>query len=118
MFEIVAYAENAAETAGTNSSMGTQAMITQFIAFGVIILLLYFMMIRPQRKREKETKAMVAALKVGDKVTTIGGIVGKIVKVKDDYVVLETGSIGNTAEQSYVRMERSAIAKVEKKAEA
>ncbi len=52
------------------------------------------MMIRPQRKKEKETKAMINAMKVGDKVVTIfGGICGKVAKIKDEYVFIETGNI-------------------------
>ena len=61
---------------------------------------------------------MLAAMKVGDKVVTIGGICGKVVKLKDEYVILETGSTGNPNEKSYIKMERNAIRDVEKKLEA
>lgn len=59
------------------------------IAFLVIF---YFFAIRPQKKREKEITEMRDNLKVGDEVVTIGGIYGKIIKLKEDIVILETGS--------------------------
>lgn len=116
MFGITAFAEPAANAAA--GQMTTMDMVIQFVPFIVVIVLLYFMMIRPQRKREKEAKAMLSAMKVGDKVVTIGGICGKITKLKDDYVIIETGSTGNPNEKSYIKMERNAIRDVEKKAEA
>ena len=73
------------------------------------------MMIRPQRKREKETKAMINALKVGDKVVSIGGICGKVSKIKDDFVIIETGNIGTQDERSFIKMERDSIKTVETK---
>lgn len=116
MFELVAFAEG--EAAATASAGGAVGLIGTFLPFVVVILLLYFMMIRPQRKRDKEAKAMIEALKVGDKIVTIGGICGKITKIKDEYIFLETGSVGNPAEQSVIKMERASIRDVEKKQEA
>ncbi|MGV8145657.1 MAG: preprotein translocase subunit YajC [Alkaliphilus sp.] len=52
----------------------------------------YFFLIRPQQKKEKKIKEMRSALKVGENVTTIGGIYGKIVNLKEDYVTIEVGS--------------------------
>ena len=63
-----------------------------FIGFLPIILmfaLLYFLMIRPQMKRAKETKAMIEALQKGDEVVTAGGVVGRISKLGDQYITLE-----------------------------
>jgi len=63
-----------------------------FIGFLPIILmfaLLYFLMIRPQMKRAKETKAMIEALQKGDEVVTTGGVVGRISKLGEQYVTLE-----------------------------
>ena len=54
-------------------------------------------------------------MKVGDKVTTIGGIKGKIYAIKDNTVVIETGNIGTPNERSYIKMERDAVKSVEKK---
>ena len=63
-----------------------------FIGFLPIILmfvLLYFLMIRPQMKRAKETKAMIEALQKGDEVITAGGVVGRITKLGDQYLTVE-----------------------------
>ena len=87
--------------------------IVSILPLVLIIVLLYFMMIRPQRKKEKETKAMINAMKVGDKVVTIGGICGKVAKIKDEYVFIETGNIGTPDQKSVIKMERDAIRTVE-----
>ena len=111
LFTTVAYAtEGTATQAG-----GVAALITSFLRLILIIVVFYFLLIRPQRKRDKETKAMLDALKVGDKVVTIGGICGKISKIKDSYVFIETGNIGTESEKSVIKMERSSIKSVEKK---
>ena len=123
--ELTVYAEG--ETQETTQAEGVQAnapqgevnpvmaQIVTFLPMILIIVLLYFMMIRPQKKREKETRAMINALKVGDKIVTIGGICGKVIKIKDEFVVIETGNIGSTGEKSYVKMERDSIKTVEAK---
>lgn len=83
--------------------------------FGTIIWLIamiavfYFMLIRPQKKKEKQTKAMLDAMKVGDSVTTIGGIIGKVLKVKDDKVCIE---IGDRQNKHPMTLKREAIASV------
>lgn len=89
--------------------------IVTFLPLIAIIVLMYFMMIRPQRKREKEAKAMINALKIGDKVVTIGGIMGKVSKIKDNTVIIETGNVGTPTEKSYIKMERDSIKTVEQK---
>ena len=103
ILETVVFADG--ETANTQQATGTQtaadpnatqqvnpvmSTIVSILPLVLIIVLLYFMMIRPQRKKEKETKAMINAMKVGDKVVTIGGICGKVAKIKDEYVFIET----------------------------
>ena len=70
-----------------NSATGS--MWTTFIMFGAIILIFYFLIIRPQKKRDKETQAMLDALKKGDKIITIGGIHGTVVAVKEKTVVIK-----------------------------
>lgn len=57
----------------------------------LLLVVFYFLLIRPQKKREKKIREMRASIKVGDKVVTIGGIHGKVLKVKDDSVVVEVG---------------------------
>jgi preprotein translocase subunit YajC len=70
--------------------------VEQFIqSFGLPIILLvvfYFLIIAPQKKKEKKIREMRAALKEGDQIVTIGGIMGKIVSVKEDVVTVEVGS--------------------------
>ena len=68
---------------------GGMSMIFMLVA---MVAVFYFMMIRPENKRKKEAEAMRSALKVGDKITTIGGVVGTVVDVKDDKFVIETSA--------------------------
>ena len=70
------------------AGMGMSSIIMLVVMFGVM----YFLMIRPENKRKKEAEAMRSALKVGDKITTIGGIIGKVVDIKEDKFVIETGA--------------------------
>ena len=67
-------------------------MTTSIIMMVALIAAFYFMLIRPENKRKKEAEQLRSSLKVGDEVTTIGGVVGKVVNVKDDKFVLETGA--------------------------
>ena len=89
-------ASGASAASGTSSeaagSGGILSTIGYYGFFAVIIVAMYFIMIRPQRKKEKEQKLMRSALEVGDEIVTIGGISGRIVNIKDDSVVIETGS--------------------------
>lgn len=117
LFGMVAYASekagDAAQTAGEGSNVAM--LIQSFLPLILIVVVFYFLLIRPQRKRDKETRAMLDALKVGDKVVTIGGICGKISKIKDNYVFIETGNIGTDDAKSTIKMERSSIKSVEQK---
>ncbi len=71
------------------SAAGGGSMMTTFITFGLIIAIFYFLIIRPQKKREKETKEMLASIKKGDKVVSIGGIHGTVTIVKETTVVIK-----------------------------
>ena len=71
--------------------MNQNAMLN-FIPLIVMFVIFYFFMIRPQKKKANEINEMRENLKVGDKIITIGGIIGKIVLVKEDYLVIETSS--------------------------
>ena len=66
----------------------------------VLFVLMYFMMIRPQKKKDQEAKAMRESLAVGDEVITIGGIHGKVVKVNDEVITLEMAFAKNRIEFS------------------
>ncbi len=85
-----------------------------WLSIGMIALLfvaLYFFMIRPQKKQEKKDAAMRDALQVGDEVTTIGGIIGKVVSIKGETFVLET-----TKDKTKIRFLKGAIRTVDVKA--
>lgn len=68
--------------------MNTQSL-TSLVFMVAMFAIFYFMLIRPQRKRDKQVRDMRASLKKGDEVVTIGGITGKIIKVNDDVVIIE-----------------------------
>jgi preprotein translocase subunit YajC len=70
-------------------SAGGDAGFLGFLPIILMFVLLWFLMIRPQMKRQKEHKAMVDALQKGDEVVTAGGVVGRISKLADSYVTLE-----------------------------
>ncbi len=74
----------------------------------IIFAVMYFLMIRPQKKKEKAVKAMLDALKVGDRVLTIGGIYGTVTGVKDDQIIIAVGT-----QKTVMNMARWAIKSVE-----
>ena len=90
------------ETAPTGGGGISMVMIVAMFA------LLYFFMIRPQKKQEKEVNNMRNNLVVGDEITTIGGIIGKIVSIKDETLVLETSRDGTK-----IRILKSAVRNVD-----
>lgn len=108
LFTTVAYAEGT--PAPAPEAVGGTFSIIWLI---VMLVVFYFVLIRPQKKQEKKMKEMLAALQVGDKVITAGGIAGKIVKIKDDFVWLETGFVGNPNQQATLKLEKAAIKIVE-----
>ena len=80
------FLENGADAAASMGGMTTIIMIV------VMIAVMYFVMIRPENKRKKEAEQMRNDIKVGDEIITIGGICGKVVNVKEDKFVIETGA--------------------------
>ena len=70
----------------------TPGLASPLIMMVLMFAIFYFMLIRPENKRKKEAEQMRSAVKTGDKVTTIGGIIGTVVSVKDDKFVMETGA--------------------------
>lgn len=72
---------------------GTVGMILYFV---VIIAVFYFLLIRPQKKRDKQTRDMIDAIKVGDDILTIGGIRGTVARIKDDRFFIETSKQDKT----------------------
>ena len=77
-----------------------------------LLVVMYFVMIRPQKKQEKEQNDMRNNLAVGDEITTIGGIIGKIVSIKEETCVIETSH-----ERTKMRILKSAVSRVDVKAE-
>ncbi len=63
-----------------------------FLPYVLLIVVFYFLLIRPQQKREKETQKMRSNVKEGDEILTIGGIYGKILNIKDDVLTIEVGA--------------------------
>ena len=75
------------ETGGLGGDMGGTLLM-----IGGMIAVFYFLLIRPENKRKKEAEQLRSSLKVGDQITTIGGIIGTVVSVKDDKFVMETSA--------------------------
>jgi len=96
-----AYAQAAAPAAATADSG-----LFQMLPLVAMFVVLYFVMIRPQMKRQKEAKAMIEALAKGDEVVTAGGVIGKISKLGDSFVHLD---VGNGVE---LQIQRGAITQV------
>ena len=94
-----AYAQTAAPAASSSDSSFLFIMIPMFVV-------MYFVMIRPQMKRAKEQKALLAGLAKGDEVVTVGGVIGRISKLGETYVHVETG--GNVE----LQIQRSAIVQI------
>jgi len=93
------------------TSLDTATFLNNFGPLIFIFAIFYFMIIRPQQKREKDRRTMLAKLKEGDEVVTIGGIFGKILNLKDDVVTLDVG------DKIKIKVTRSAIGNVVKKSE-
>ena len=87
----------------------TEGYISLFFTMALMLVLLYFMIYRPQKKQEKKDATMRKSLEIGDQVTTIGGVIGRVVAIKDDTFVLETG-----ADRIKIRFLKTAISAVEK----
>ena len=90
--------------ASLETASGSGSMWSSIIMMALIIVVFWFFIIRPQRKKDKETAKMRSELQVGDEIVTIGGIIGIIVSMKEDSLVIETGS-----DRSKVRLARWAI---------
>ena len=87
----------------------TESYISLFFTLALMLVMLYFMIYRPQTKQEKKDAAMRSSLEIGDQVTTLGGVIGRVVAIKDDTFVLETG-----ADRVKIRFTKNAISSVEK----
>lgn len=112
-FSLVVFAE-AEGTAAVGEEVTQPSFWEQYsflILLVVMIIVFYFFVIRPQKKQEKEVASMRNALEVGDEITTIGGIIGEIISIKDETVVIETSGA-----KTKMRVLKSAIKNVDVKA--
>ena len=113
---LTAFAEGeAAAAAEMTGAQGVMGMVSMLFPLVLIFVFMWLIMIRPQRKKEKALREKINAMKVGDKVTTIGGIRGKVSRIKDDFVIIETGNVGTPDERSFIKFEKSAIKEVQTK---
>ncbi len=95
-------------TAGTSvdGAAQTMSLMTMIIPLGLMVVFFYFFLIRPEKKRNKEMQDMLNNIQVADEVVTNGGIIGRVVSVKEDTVLIETGS-----DRTKIRILKQAIAK-------
>jgi preprotein translocase subunit YajC len=91
---------------GADGAAGSGSMVPTLVTFGLVFVIFYFLIIRPQNKKKKDAESMLKALTKGDRVVTIGGIHGTIQTIKDDTVVLKIDS------STKMTMSRSAISSV------
>lgn len=89
---------------GTAAAGGSTNPVSMILILALMFGVMYFVMIRPQKKKQKEEEAMRDNVQIGDDITTIGGIMGKVVSVKEDCLVIETG-----ADRNKMRIARWAV---------
>ncbi len=94
----------------TTEAAGSSWM--SIIMLVLVVVAFYFLLIRPQKKQEKAANAMRDALQVGDEITTIGGVIGKIVSIKEETITIETSK-----DKTKIRFLKSAVRSVDVKAE-
>jgi preprotein translocase subunit YajC len=83
------FISNAYAQSTTAADPGLMGNLTTFLPLILMFVVMYFLMIRPQQKRQKELKAMMDALAKGDEVATAGGVLGRVAKVNETYVTIE-----------------------------
>lgn len=98
----------ASATASTDTTQagGLAAVLGMVLPLGIMVLIFWFLIIRPEKKRNKEMQNMLNGLQVADEVVTNGGIIGRVLSVQKDTVLIETGS-----DRTKIRVVKSAIAK-------
>ena len=92
------------------ASSGTGALLSLVIPLAIFFLLMYFMIMRPQKKEQQRVKSMLAAMEVGDTVVTTSGFYGVLINITEEDVIVEFGNNRNCM----IPMRKSAIAEVEK----
>ncbi|MDD4850257.1 MAG: preprotein translocase subunit YajC [Gemmiger sp.] len=95
--------------AATDAATSTASLLSLFVPMILIVVFMYLIIYLPQKKQDKKDGQMRNSIEIGDEVTTIGGIIGRVSAIKEDTFVLETGS-----DRVKIRFRRSAISAVEK----
>lgn len=103
---LITMSSNAAANTSAQGSAGALGLLTMILPLGLMVLIFWLLIIRPEKKRSKEMQQMLSSIQVADEVVTNGGIVGLVVSVNKDYVLIETGS-----NRTNIRVLKSAIAK-------
>nr|WP_027872232.1 preprotein translocase subunit YajC [[Eubacterium] cellulosolvens] len=96
--------------ASANANAGAGSMMSMLIMIVAMFALMYFMMIRPQKKEQKRTQEMLSSMEIGDAVVTTSGFYGILIDISDDDVIVEFGNNKNCR----IPMRKEAIALVEK----
>ena len=99
-------------TASDTTTGGSSQWIMTIGMIVVLFVVFYFFVIRPQKKQEKEVTTMRNSLQVGDEITTIGGIIGKVISIKEETVMIETGH-----DRTKIRILKSAVRSIDVHAE-
>lgn len=112
------YALAADASASGTTSTGTEtdtlsSILTLVIPLAIIVIVFYFFILRPQKKQDKEVAEMRDSINLGDIIITAGGIVGRVIRIKDDMMLIETG--GN---KTRLQIERRSVREIKAKANA
>ena len=102
---MIAYA--AKEAAATTQQVPAGGGAFTLIYLAAMVAIFYFLLIRPQKKRQKQMMQMLDSLQVNDEVVTAGGIMGKVVTIKEDSVTIESG-----ADRTKIKIEKSSVSRV------
>lgn len=89
-----------------------QQVLSAVIWLGAMFLMLYFIVFLPEKKRKKNYQSLLDSLKINDEVMTKGGIIGKIITIKDEYLIIQTGP-----ENARIKLHKNGIGTVTKKSE-
>ena len=100
------------EAAAPAEGAGAASVLSMLIPLVLCGIIFYFFILKPQKKQDQEAQQMRDNLQVGDEITTTGGIIGKIVSIKDETMVIET-----TRDATKIRLLKSAVRSVDVKAE-
>ena len=106
LITFIAESAPADQSAQAPAGAGWGSILSMIIPLVLMVLIFYFLIIRPEKKRNKETEAMLNSIQVADEVVTSGGIIGRVLSVQKDTVLIETGS-----DRTKIRVIKAAIAK-------